>query len=218
MDLVQAPQNLPFSVALGFVVILAVLQVLALLVGGTIGGGGSHLDADLDLDVDTHFEVDVSHWAAALDWLGVGKMPLSILLSLWAAGFGFSGLALQAIIKSRSGDFLPPLLASAVALGLSLPFLKASSTILRPLLPRDETEAVAIETLLGSEGEIVVGCARRGRPTQARVRDKWGTPHYVLVEPENDGDEFPAGSQVLLLKRSDHIFRVIAGANVHIED
>ena len=213
MELLQAPQNLPFSIALGLVILLAALQVVALLLGGPIGIGGS----DIDVDVEPG-EIEIGALSAALDWLGVGKVPLGILFSLWAAGFGMAGLTLQALVKSQSGAFLPMLLASGAAFGLSIPLLKVSGMILRPLLPRDETEAVAVETLIGSEGEIVVGCARRGRPTQARVRDKWGTPHYVLVEPENDKDEFPAGSKVLLLKRSGHVFRVIAGASAALED
>jgi hypothetical protein len=216
MELLQAPQNLPFSIALGLVVVLALLQVLALLLGGPIGVGGADVDADFEIDTD----VEIAPWTAALDWLGVGKLPLSILLSLWAGSFGFAGLTLQAIVKSSSGAFLPSLLASGVALALSIPLLKVGGTILRPILPRDETEAVAVESLVGSEGEIVIGVARRGHPTQARVRDGWGTTHYVLVEPENDDDSFAAGSKVLLLKHHDPIFRVIAGANaqLHLED
>ena len=214
MELLLAPQNLPFNIALGLVVVLAALQILLLLLGGPIGIGGG---VDIDVDVETG-EIESGPLIAALDWLGIGKVPLGILFSLWAAGFGLAGLTLQSLVKSQSGAFLPLLLASGLAFGVSLPLLKLSGRILRPLLPRDETEAVAVETLLGSEGEIVVGCARRGRPTQARVRDKWGTSHYVLVEPEADADEFPAGSKVLLLKRSGPVFRVIAGAGAALED
>ena len=66
------------------------------------------------------------------------------------------------------------LLPSLLALGLSFPILKISGLVLRPIIPRDESEAVTTQSLLGSEGEIVIGVARRGRPAQARVRDKWG--------------------------------------------
>ena len=109
------------------------------------------------------------------------------------------------------------LLPSLVALGLSFPLLKISGAVLRPIIPRDETEAVTTQSLLGSEGEIVVGVARRGRPAQARVRDKWGNAHYVQVEPDSDVDEFAAGAKVLLLKRNDNIFRVIAGSNAQLD-
>ncbi len=228
MELLSAPNNLPFAIALGFVAALALLQVVALLLGGPIGIGDADFDADIDLDLDADLDADmdvdgggigigIGALAGALDWLGVGKLPLSILLTLWAAGFGLSGLAIQEFALSSTGARLPMLLPSLLSLGLSLPLLKVSGMILRPLIPRDETEAVTTQSLLGSEGEIVVGTARRGRPAQARVRDKWGNAHYVQVEPDSDVDEFAAGAHVLLLKRDDHIFRVIAGSNAQLD-
>ena len=220
MELLTAPNNLPFTIALGLVAALAILQVVALMLGGPIGIGDGDFDADLDLDLDADGDLDLDTdggLAGALDWLGVGKLPLSILLTLWAAGFGLSGLAIQELALSATGARLPMLLPSLVALGLSFPLLKISGLILRPIIPRDETEAVSTQSLLGSEGEIVVGVARRGRPAQARVKDKWGNAHYVQVEPDSDVDEFPAGAKVLLLKRNDNIFRVIAGSNAQLD-
>ena len=232
MELLRAPQNLPFVIALGLVVALAGLQIVALLLGGTLEHGDFdlhphidldiHPDLDLDMDADLDGDLDLDGdgmggWTAALDWLGVGKLPLSILLTLWAASFGLAGLTIQEIAKSATGARLPLILPSLLALGLSFPLLKISGMILRPIMPRDETEAVTTESLLGSEGEIVVGTAKRGRPAQARVKDKWGTAHYVQVEPESDVDEFPAGSKVLLLKRHDHVFSVIAGSNAQLD-
>lgn len=218
MELLTAPQNLLFAIALGLVAALALLQVVALLLGGPMGIGDGDFDADIDLDADGDMDLDGDGGlAGALDWLGVGKLPLSILLTLWAAGFGLSGLAIQELALSATGARLPMLLPSLVALGLSLPMLKISGLILRPIIPRDETEAVTTQSLLGSEGEIVVGTARRGRPAQARVKDKWGNAHYVQVEPDSDVDEFPAGAKVLLLKQNDHIFRVIAGSNAQLD-
>ena len=216
MELLTAPQNLPFAIALGLVAALALLQVVALLLGGPIGIGDGDFDADVDLDGDLDLDTD-GELAGALDWLGVGRLPLSILLTLWAAGFGLSGLAIQEVALAATGARLPMLLPSLLALGLSFPLLKISGMILRPILPHDETEAVSTASLLGSEGEIVVGTARRGRPAQARVRDKWGNAHYVSVEPESDVDEFAAGDRVLLLKQNDHIFRVIAGSNAQLD-
>ena len=224
MELLTAPGNLPFAIALGFVAALALLQVVALMLGGPIGIGDGDFDANIDLDLDGDIDGDldldgdgVGGLAGALDWMGVGRLPLSILLTLWAAGFGLSGLAIQEFALSSTGARLPMLLPSLLALGLSFPILKLSGAILRPIIPRDETEAVTTQSLLGSEGEIVVGVARRGRPAQARVKDKWGNAHYVQVEPDSDVDEFAAGAKVLLLKRQDHIFRVIAGSNAQLD-
>lgn len=225
MELLLNPANRVFAFALGLVVLLAALQVVALVLGGSLDLFDADADVDLDLDLDADGDVDVASDAGflgalggALDWLGVGSVPLSILITLWAAGFGLCGLILQSAMQSFSGALLPGWLAVGCALFASFPLLKLSGAILRPILPREETEAVSTGTLLGSEGQITVGVARRGRPAEARVHDKWGKAHYVLVEPEQDGAEFPAGSHVLLLKRADHVFRVIAGASAAIEE
>lgn len=212
MELLLAPQNLPFAIALGVVAILAALQLVMLMVGGAIG----LVDGDADLDLDS--DGDVGGIGSVLDFLGVGQIPLVLLLLLWSAAFGMGGLVIQSVARSVTGSLLGIWLASAIALVVSLPLLRLSATVLRPILPRDETESVPIESLLGREAQITVGIARRGRPAEAQVKDQFGTAHYVLVEPEQDGVEFPAGSRVLLLKRRDHIFRVISGVERALEE
>lgn len=194
-----APQNLLFSLALGAVVVLGALQML-LGIGDAVDIG----DLDVDGEVDTPFE-------SALDWLYVGRIPLSILFILWCLSFSGAGFGTQIFAKSRTGELLPLALAAPLALVLSLPLLKLSGWILRPILPRDETESVSIDSFLGLEAQITVGTARNGKPAEARVRDKWGKTHYIMVEPENIGNEFAAGQNVLLVGRRDHVFRVVAG-------
>ena len=119
MELLTAPQNLPFAIALGFVGALALLQVVALLLGGPIGMGDGDFDADIDLDTDADLDLDADGgFAGALDWLGVGKLPLSILLTLWAAGFGLSGLAIQEFALSAHRRALADVVAFAVGFGI----------------------------------------------------------------------------------------------------
>ena len=228
MELLLNPANRVFAFALGLVLLLAALQVVALVLGGSLDLFEADADVDLDLNADADVAAEtggIAHGVglmpalgSTLDWLGVGSVPLSILITLWVAGFGLFGLILQSIMQSVSGALLPGWLAVGCALFASFPLLKLSGAILRPILPREETEAVSTGTLLGSEGQITVGVARRGRPAEARVHDQWGKAHYVLVEPEQDDAEFPAGSRVLLLKRADHVFRVIAGASAALEE
>ena len=59
MELLTAPQNLPFALALGLVALLATLQVVALLLGGPIGIGDGDFDADIDLDMDAGMDADM---------------------------------------------------------------------------------------------------------------------------------------------------------------
>jgi hypothetical protein len=89
MEMLLAPQNLLFSLALGVVVVLGVLQLL-LGIGGAVDIG----DADVDSDIDTPF-------SAALDWLYFGRIPLSILVILWCLSFSGAGFLSQILVKGE---------------------------------------------------------------------------------------------------------------------
>jgi hypothetical protein len=67
-------------------------------------------------------------------------------------------------------------------------------------MPRDQTTAVSDASLVGRVGTIVIGVASAGRPAEARIRDEYGTTHYVMVEPEAEGESLVAGASVLLVR------------------
>jgi hypothetical protein len=101
---------------------------------------------------------------------------------------------------------------------IALPATRMAGGVLKKALPRDESESVSRDSFLGCSGEITVGTARRGHPAEARVRDSFGHSHYVMVEPDNEEQSFPAGSKVVLLKRHEAIYRVIDDVHVPLED
>jgi hypothetical protein len=55
-------------------------------------------------------------------------------------------------------------------------------------------------------GTVTLGCAIKGNPSEALVRDQYQQRHYVLVEPEVAGVEFQTGTQVVLLKREGTVW------------
>ncbi len=171
-------------------------------------------DGDLNLD---HVHSEFHPAAQVLSWLHVGQLPTTILLLLFLLSFGMSGLFLQWLIMSRFGAPLPAAIASVPAGILALLGTRLSGGILKPLLPRDESEAVSLDSFVGCDGQITIGTARPGKPAEARVKDKFGRTHYMMVEPDGE-DEFPAGSHVLLLKRRGEIYRVIDNTGAQIDD
>ena len=225
MNILRDAVNWPFTLALAIVVLLGVLEVL-----GALVGGASSLDSDVVIDVsgadggangigsapDSNNLDGLSSDGAlgrVLDWLHVGQMPSTILLIVFLTAFGGSGLLLQTLIKSQSGAMLPTLLASGIAFVVAIPATRVFGGMLKPILPRDESEAVSRDTFVGCEAQIVVGTSRRGKPAEARLRDSFGRSHYIMVEPEDDNASFPAGHQVLILKRHGDTF--IAADNAH---
>lgn len=206
MEIFTTSANLPFSIALAVVVGLAILEVLSLLVGGA--GFGFDNDSDLDMDIDT----DAGLPAQILGWLHFGQMPLTVWLIVFLLSFGAGGLFLQMLLKNTTGGMLPSPLSMLPAFLLALPATRLFGGILKKVLPRDESEAVTRESLLGHSAVITVGTARKGAPAEARLRDRFGQHHYVMVEPDHEDETFPAGSHVVLVKQRDEIFRVIADA------
>jgi len=103
-----------------------------------------------------------------------------------------------------------PLPAAGLTAVPALFFTGIAARLVAPIIPGDETTAIHIEYLLGKRGRIDIGVARRGCPARAIVRDTYGQPHNVMVEPHEDGAEFLAGDEVLLVRLENDLFYAIS--------
>jgi hypothetical protein len=187
MDLLIAPEAVVFTAA--WVLMLAIGAIEAL----GLGGG----DFDLDLD------------SGLFDWLGVGRVPVLVLLVAFLAAFGSVGLAGQQTALEWTGALLSPWIAIPAALVVALPLTAGLSRILAKVIPQDETTAFEIDDLVGRAGIITVGRAASGSPARTRVVDPHGQAHHVLVEPNDPADSFVEGDTVLLVRREGIGFRAI---------
>jgi membrane protein implicated in regulation of membrane protease activity len=185
LEIIAAPANLPFSVALLLMLMIGAVEALGL------GASAVHLDLHVDGDVD----------GSLLGWLGVGKVPLLMLLIVFLALFGLAGLAIQ-----QFAGPLPLWIAVPAAAAAALPLTGFGARGLARIMPGDETTAVSLDSLVGRRGTITIGIARRGSPAQARVADIHGQPHYVMVEPYDDGQAISEGETVRLDRREGNIF------------
>ncbi|AKM10717.1 YqiJ family protein [Croceicoccus naphthovorans] len=201
MDIL-APHNTPFAVALAFLLLLLIVQL--------IGLGDFGPDFDGDVDVDGADGADLMGGLASL--IGLDRLPLVAWLALFCASFGLLGLSIQQLLDGLIGAPLPALPATAMGVIAALP---ATGILARPLAriwPRDETTAVSIDELLGRRGTISIGTARRGSPARAQVTDRFGQSHNVMVEPHEDAIEFIEGDEVMLVRREDQVFFAIGGS------
>ncbi|MCJ2186773.1 YqiJ family protein [Novosphingobium beihaiensis] len=203
IELLTEPGNMPFSVALGVVALLAVLQ---------LAGLGDLLGADLDADVDVGVDVDhdLAVDAGLLSLIGVGRIPFMMWLMILLSLFGVIGLAGQHFLEALTGA---PWSAWLVSAGAALVALPATGAISRPLgrvLPKDETTAINVGALVGREAEVVIGTATPGNPARAKVTDHFGQVHYVMLEPDNADQRFVQNEKVLLVRREGELFKAIA--------
>ncbi len=200
-----ADQNLPFAGA-GFLLIgLMILQMT----------GATDLAPDLDADMDG----DVDGFGAAdglLSFLGLGRLPLMIWLALFLLLFMVSGYAGQQVVQGMTGSLLSPWLAAPLAIVAAIP---ATAVLARPLsriMPKDETTAVSIDSLIGRFAVLGTGTATPGSPARAKVIDIHGHPHFVMVEPDNHGQQFTSGEKLLLVRRKGELFKAVSQGGQHL--
>jgi hypothetical protein len=188
LEFLLAPGNLPFAVALLLMLMIGAVEALGL------GVGGAHFDADADL----------------LGWLGVGQVPLLMLIVIFLALVGLIGITVQQIAAALAGVPLSPWSAGAIAFVASLPLLGIGARALARIMPQDETTAVGLDSLIAKRATVTVGTARRGSPARAQVRDAHGQTHYVMIEPQGDDQSLAAGETALLVRREGNIFIALA--------
>jgi hypothetical protein len=201
VNLFIAPETLPFGVAFGILIGLAVVEGI-----GAFAGSVSTLLENLlphkDLDGDGMID-------GPLGWLHVGKVPLLVLLILFLFGFALCGYVVQGFARGILGGYLPAWLAATPAFFVGLTTVRGLGALIAHIVPRDETSAVSEQTLIGRAGIVMTGTARQGFAAQVRVRDANGRAHYLMVEPDLSDEEFSEGTAVLIVKKLGAVYRAI---------
>ncbi len=234
----------PFAIALSLMLLIALMELIGALMGmapsDMIDSMLPEIDTDLDIDADLDLEVDVDlggvgspldtdavsapdapgagPLSSILGWLCVGRVPILVLLIAFLTAFGLTGIVLQGTFASLVGFSLPAALASVPALVVAIPATRWSGLVLSKIMPKEQTEAVSQKRFVGRIATIVRGEAKTGLPAEAKLTDRYGQTHYLLVEPDEADASFPAGEAVLIVKQVGGRYRVIANPNPHLTD
>ncbi len=205
--------NLPFAVAIALLGFVAVLQILG---AGDMFGG----DADVSLDLDADVNVDGADAISGdgfmnglLSLIGLGRVPFLVWLTLFLVAFAAIGASGQALAISLLGAPLHTGLAGVLAAGATLPVTGMLSRPIGKMLPKDETSAVGIDSLIRRDAEIQLGSATAGSPARSKVLDRHGQPHFVMVEPHDSNATLNEGETVLLVRREGGIFYAVQYEN-----
>lgn len=237
IELLTAEPNLPFTIALGVMAALAVIEGLGLILGASLSNlmdsvlpdfdlDGPDLDldvdADLDVDVDAHVDADLepghSGPVEVLTWLRIGQVPFLVWLATFLTAFGLFGLLIQTLAHSLWGDWLVTWIAVPLAFLGMLPFARGTVALLARVLPKDETTAVSEKTFVGRVAVITLGTASPGSPAQAKLRDEYGQSHYVMVEPSDEYESFISGTSVLLVQKHGAVFSAVRNPTEALTD
>jgi hypothetical protein len=192
--------NLIFVVPFGLAVVYLALYTLSGVTFGEADADGdihadAHLDTDAHVDVDTdadaHVDVDaetdshadaaeghVSLHSAAMAFLGVGRVPLSVLLTVLLMTWGATGFMVNQIAGPRLGAGpRPAMLSIPVAALVSLALTRLLVRAIERWLPLNETTARRRHELLGRSGQAIFPIDQRFG--LAAVRDDRGELYQV---------------------------------------
>jgi hypothetical protein len=227
-DFLLSPPVVPFTLALGLLAGLLVIEIAALMLGGSVlakDAEGLEWDAAApDLSPDSPAlpaPTDLAQMdlggidAADLDLggppalpeptglaavLGIGRVPFLIWLAAALAGFGLSGYLLQSLIARVFGGPLPGLIAVLPAAAAGLWFARGYGRALSRLIPGTESSVRSKAMLNAKRGVVSQGTARAGSPAEVRVVDSFGNLHFIRAEPLDARAALPQGSEVLVLR------------------
>ena len=191
-DLLLTGPYVPFTIALALLGGLLALELMLLVVGGSLLG--AEIDAGIDAD---GAELDGGSGPAA--WLGLDEAPAMVWLAAALLGFGAAGLAIQAAAEAVAAP-LPAWLAAAPAAVAAIAFARTFGRALARLIPGTESSAQTARQLARRQGRVTQGTAARGRSAEVRVTDRHGNIHYLRAEPLRDEDVIPQGADVIVLR------------------
>jgi len=194
--------NWPFllPLAVGLIFILA-----DLFLGGASDLLGLDADADVDVDFDADGDADLDGDAHGsffhgLAWLGMGKVPISVLLETLTITFGCTGLLINAVASDTIGSstlaFPVALLTAAVVAPL---VTKAAGGLLARIVPADSTTTRTAADFVGEVGTAASVLTHSIGQIRLEATSKY--PLTILtarLDTRVPGD-VPRGTEVLLV-------------------
>ena len=225
-DYLFAPGNAPFTIALGLMVAMTLIEIFS----ASLGMGLSEMvdsflpefDADIDLDVDGIDAADSGSASGSviklLSWFRIGEVPVIMLFIVFLTGFGLSGLTVQYAMRMVTGVALPTFGAAAIAVATAVPVVRFCGGLLAKYMPKDETYAVSEKSFHGAVVTLTLGTAGQGKPAQAKLRDQYGQTHYVMVEPDDPAGSFSEGDQAIIVGQEGVVYKVIGAAGAAAVD
>jgi hypothetical protein len=197
-------------------IVIALLEGVGLIFGYGVSSFLETLIPEIDIEADvTNTPNTITR---LLGWLRVGKVPVLMLLIIFLTAFGLLGVAIQLILVNSFGVLLPTLVAIIPAFFVSLPVVRISCVLLSKIMPKDETDAVSSDTFIGRIATVTLGEAKKGNAAQAKLTDKFGHTHYLMIEPDNADETFLSGTSVLIVKKQGSLFLAIRNENLSLVD
>jgi len=189
----------------------ALFYILMLVSGAVSADHDAELNVGVETDVDIGHDVDLDHdaglehihdlepgmLARALSFLGIGRVPLSIIIISFCFLWGFFGFASNTLLAPIMPSIIFVWASIAIAFVISLFLTRILASVIARIMPATETYAVSLEQLVGKWGETITTIDETFG--QAHVHDDAGVLHTVQCMVKSGETTIPRGSQVILL-------------------
>ncbi len=183
---------------------LGVLLLIASGVTGAMESGGDaghadagHADGDAgDGDASHDMEGDGHELGDFLHTLGVGIVPLSLLMPGFLMSFGIFGITANRLLTVEASSGSRFWLALLIATLFGFVGMALLGAAFRKFLPPSE-RAIGNRDLLGKSGKVIFTVSNTEGTIQAR--DKSGTLHQLPARVRDGQGEITSGREVLLV-------------------
>ena len=179
-----------------------------------------HADADADADADAH-DADSDHdtdgdaretahtpaHTAVLAWLGVGRVPLSLIAIMLLLTWGAAGFVTNAILRPRA-DWAAARISIPAALAASLLIARSMVLLVARFVPLNQNLALRRGDLVGETGHALFGIDERFG--LVAVRDQRGDLKQLPCRIAAGVEPIPRGARVRLVayRADDRVFFV----------
>jgi hypothetical protein len=197
------PEIRPFAIAATLIVAVGFVELVSILFGFSLS---EILGKAIDLNVDA--DGGLAH---VMSWMNVRDVPFLVYLIIVLAFFACAGILIQDVARAVAAP-LPLLVAVPSAAAVAVPFVSWTSGAIAKLVPKDESYAIELSSLVGRVGTVAVGPLDQGLPGRVRVKDEHGNLHTVTASAAPDTPALPQGAAVLLVARVGSRFIAVAAS------
>jgi membrane protein implicated in regulation of membrane protease activity len=152
-------------------------------------------DHDADSDADSDQETQAPIHVTMLGWMGVGRVPVSIVLMVLLLTWGVTGFLTNAFLQQRGAA--AAMASVPLAALTSIIFTHVVVTAIARYLPLYETTAKRRHALLGCVGEAILPIDQKFG--MVGVRDATGDLYQVPCRADQSPDMISKGTKVQLV-------------------
>lgn len=191
-------QNLIFELPLLLAFIYQLLQIF----GMGIGSDVVNIDTDVEVEVDMH---DGGIVEKALSIFGVGKVPVSLIITCFFLTWGFTGLVSNRVfyVTFKLPLTLSVFFSFGIALLCSISFTRIFAVWMSKIIPSTESYVSKKTDLIGRTGKALYDITKVFGVV--RVYDQYKTLLEVTckIKPEDEEEVISNGSYVVLMSYNE---------------